>query len=310
MLATLALSLTAALLASAPAEASGLHPPPTYGQAAAGRLDGPREALTRGEEKYFEEIWAAEQKFLEAAGGAGAGEPWAALPGKADSSYTHVLEGKAVVDSCFCDYTHVYWEECSAAQSVAGCENRTSESYAWGMTRTADFVFWGTVANEQCLETAGNFETPSGIACTDSYDLNWKIPSVYMMDVLTSAYTSIAPADISGQDFERLNNTVGLRSAGQKNGVVILGGFARSLESVYVFSFHAATGAFLGSHEFENSNDLRKFTQDDAHGLYLGVSRVDGTGDIFRFTGDVNNPVSFGFIANIPGILCYAARLN
>ena len=254
--------------------------------------DSDRE-LEDYEVRYFDDIREAEKKIL--------GRPWFAdVPAKS-AEIPHSLQGKALTDSCFCDYEHVSWEPCTAAQTSAGCDNRTSESYAWGMTRTADFVFWGTVADEQCLETPGDFHTLSGIACTDNFDDNWKIPSVYMYNVKTETYRSIAPADMTGVDFDRLNHTVGLRSAGQKDGVVMLAGFGMSLESVYLFSFNAESGDFLCSHEFDNSNDVRKFTQDDSHDLYLGVSRTDGTGDIFRFTGSLQDPCSFGLIANLPG---------
>lgn len=245
------------------------------------------------EARYFEDIREAEKKLL--------GQPWFAdIPVRAEE-IPHTLQGKALTDSCFCDYEQVDWEPCTAEQTAAGCDNRTSESYAWGMTRTADFVFWGTVADEQCLETPGDFHTVSGIACADSFADNWKIPSVYMYNVKTDTYRSIAPADMAGTDFDRLNRTVGLRSAGQKGGVVMLAGFGTSLESVYLFSFNAETGDFLCSLEFDSSNDVRKFTQDDSHDLYVGVSRTDGSGDIFRFTGSLQDPCSFGLIANLPG---------
>lgn len=243
---------------------------------------------------FYEELREAESKYL--------GETWFAnIPEKHLPDIPHTLEGKATVDSCFCDYTHVSFEPCTVQQINEGCENRTSESYAWGMTRTADYVFWGTVANEQCIETPGNYQTYSGMACTNNFDQNWKIPSVYMLDVKDNSYRSIAPADMTEINFDRLNNTVGLRSAGQKAGVVILGGFGKTLESVYTFSFNSATGDFLCSREFENSNDVRKFTQNDSHELYVGVSRTDGTGDIFRFTGSLQDPCAFGLVANVPG---------
>lgn len=121
------------------------------------------------------------------------------------------------------------------------------------MTHTVSHVFWGTLADEQCLETPGNYQTRSGIACTDNYDLKLKISSVYLYNVHEKTYRSIAPADITGVDFECLNSTVGLRSAGQKDGVVMLAGFVDSLESVYLFCFNSASGEFLCSHEFEDS---------------------------------------------------------
>mmetsp|Transcript_5681 Transcript_5681/g.9342 ORF Transcript_5681/g.9342 Transcript_5681/m.9342 type:complete len:712 (+) Transcript_5681:77-2212(+) len=226
---------------------------------------------------------------------------WFQLPEKfAAAKIVDTLEANAEVDSCFCDYDHVYWSPCNQDQIDNDCKNRISESYAWGMTRTADSVFWGTVANEQCLETSGNYESVSGIYCTDDTEQNWKIPSVYMYSVEFGTYRRISD-DLVGTDYSRLNSTVGLRAAGVSNGVVVLGGFSRSLTSVFLFAFNSDTGKFLASREFPDSNDIRKFTADVNHDMYVGISRTDGTGDIWRFTGSVQNPMAFELMTNIPG---------
>ncbi len=132
----------------------------------------------------------------------------------------------------------------------------------------------------------------------DGKDL--QLPSIYRLDEISGDVISLQ-STLTGVDFDRLNSTVGLRAAGNRNGVVILAGLGRSLTSVYFFAFHAESGNFLESMEYTDADDVRKFTEDEKYSLYVGVSKTDGTGDILRYIGSVENPLLFERIASIDG---------
>ena len=223
------------------------------------------------------------------------------LPKKTAIPYVNDLKGLAEVDGCYCTSQEIYFSPCTQEQKTSqGCLDRTSESYAWGMARNEGRVFWGTVSNEQCLETPGDYMSPSGMACSSDFDLNWQIPSVYMYNVVTNSYSRISDS-LAGDDFSRLNDTVGLRAAGIKHGVAILAGFGKDLQHVYMFGFHAETGEFLASMDFVGYNDIRKFTYDLSHAMFVGIDRTDGNGDIYRYTGSLAVPMQFELITQVEG---------
>lgn len=149
-----------------------------------------------------------------------------------------------------------------------------------------------------CL-TSNIYYVTSNTGCLgDGKDV--QMPSIYKYNEISDQTISLQD-QLTGVHLDRLNQTVGLRAAGNKNGVVILGGLGRSLESVYMFAFSSSSGKFLDSVELQGYNDMRKFTQKSAYAMYVGISRVDGTGAIMRFIGSLTDPLLFELVGEVIG---------
>jgi len=161
------------------------------------------------------------------------------------------------------------------------------------MTRTETKIFWGTISNMICLVWQKPFDSQY-VGCSGT-DMDYRTPSVYMYDETVEKVSKLSD-QITGDHFARLNETIGLRAAGHRNGVTLLGGPSRSLDFVNMFAFDTETGLFLDSY-LEDFNDIRKFTTDLKYDMYVGLSKPDDSGMILRYTGDKEEPIKFDVIA-------------
>ncbi len=199
----------------------------------------------------------------------------------------------------------------------AGSIARVNSSYVWSMTRAADRIWFGTVSNIFCQSRATNFgelepfQTP-GVVCEFGQAQqalanpdfppelgDWRPPSIYSYDLSAPPQDALVErtANLPLIDQIRLNTTVGFRSAGTLNNVVLLGGptlFGR----VNIFAFRADTGAFISSRTLEPFDNIRQWTVLN-NALYVGVSRRGAGGHVLRWTGNVNNPHQFAVVGNI-----------
>lgn len=64
-------------------------------------------------------------------------------PSQTKLDITWSLTARATVDGCFCAALNESLPgSCDESQIASGCKNKISESYAWGMTRTRDSLYW------------------------------------------------------------------------------------------------------------------------------------------------------------------------
>lgn len=225
-------------------------------------------------------------------------EAFSAFPNKTDLAFKWSMKAAAPQDECYCSAsTAGHQGFCSTSDIAQGCLNKTNENYVWGMTRTDNAVFWGTVSNIACA--INPLLIGEGNVC-EGRDRDWRLPTAYMYDETTGKVKSIA-RNLHGRHFSHLNNTFGLRAAGSRNGIVVFAGPSRSFKSVFMFAFFAPTGQFLDSKEYAGFIDVRKFTQSLDHMMYVGMSRSDGVGVVMRYVGGIGNPLDFKVVGYVEG---------
>lgn len=251
------------------------------------------------------------------------GHKWPpAVPQRENKTHFDIaLRSKAQPNGCVCKNPVVFSNEpCTQSQIDAGCRTQTSESYAWGVTRFQHFTFvvrimhllyfllfslsyqlfslQGSVSNIICQFSKTAIDTDDLYCAGDSRD--YRPPTAYRFDERTNETLPVLDR-LEGAHLARLNRTIGLRAAGNRNGVVLFAGPSRDYGSVMMFACRATNGEFLDSMEFHGANDVRKFTQDAVHDMYVGLSFGDGTGKIFRYAGSVEDPLVFHLVARLRG---------
>lgn len=195
---------------------------------------------------------------------------------------------------------------------------KVNQAYIWGMAKSGDAIWMGTMANTHCL-VVGNylafeepFATPSYVCEFGQSSIvrngfppipansvppmigDYRPPHIYVYNTATQALTEKVPPGASGT---LLTLTLGLRAAGTLNDVVLLAGPALSLSGgLNLFAFQASTGAFLGSTSLPSYNNIRKFVVVDGV-LYAGVGTNQlppaKSGRVLRWQGSVATPFAF-----------------
>lgn len=235
----------------------------------------------------------------------------------AAESYTMELRGKAQPDECFNGVGVPY----PVGPPCAKGQAKVNQAYVWGLTKIGSDVWFGTGANVNCLVSGATLDTytpvvNSDYACeyaesqTVRDNPDWpedigdqRAPQVWLYDagnnesVNKSAEISANSAD----DAKRLSETIGLRAAGNLNGVVFFGGPALNT-SLNLFAFDAGSHRFLGSVNLPQYGNIRTFLAAE-NALYLGVgigSNGSDGGGVLRWTGNLENPFVFEIVASLP----------
>jgi len=192
-------------------------------------------------------------------------------------------------------------------QGAPSTPNKVNPAYVWGLTQTGNTLWFGTAPNVLCLVIGtllSQLQATLNPILTDSYVCEFgqsiyrsqhpaippalgdvRPPQIYYYNTATQMLTVATPND------PLLAATVGIRSAGNENGVVFLGG-PNLLGGVSLFAFNSASGAYLGSTNLTDYSDIRQWLSIDGV-LYTGVQSKDGTGSVLRWTGSVANPFEF-----------------
>ncbi|MFI6164338.1 hypothetical protein ACIA59_30830 [Micromonospora haikouensis] len=242
---------------------------------------------------------------LDAAGAAGGQPP------------TTQLLAKAPPDECFAGIGQPYpaGPPCETGQA------KVNQAYLWGMTRAGRTLFFGTGANVNCLTSGRTLENT-----VPTQNADWvceygesqiakrnpqlpvklgdhRIPRLYTYDTKSNQLTEKTELvkAASPDDATRLQNTVGIRAAGNYGGVALLGGPALG-ESINLFAFDTDTGAYLGSHNFTSYGNIRHFTVADG-ALYAGVgvgNNGGNRGHVLRWMGSKTDPFNFAQVATLP----------
>jgi hypothetical protein len=189
---------------------------------------------------------------------------------------------------------------------VAGRE-KVNQDYVWAMAQTNGLIYFSSSGNVLTLATLGLTGAP-GARITSvhaaegaqsqypsdvSEDLlpylgDWRPPEMHVYDPATDTYTNLTPDD------DLLNSTLGLRSVGAANGVVLYAGPDLTYQGMNLFAFNATTQEYLGSKHVALYNDIRSWvTVGDR--MYAGVAvtySTSGEGAVLMWTGSVRTPFS------------------
>ena len=203
---------------------------------------------------------------------------------------------------------------------------KVNQGYVWGMTKSGDNLWFGTVANMHALVLGGilsnlgitdPIQTSSWVAeygqsqyptlaPLPDFLKDWRPPRMFVYDTQNDILSEKTPRQITEPvGYAVLQTTGGIRGAGTLGDVVLMGGptLAGLVPGVGVginlFAFHAQTGAFLGATTLAQYNDIRSFLV-VYNELYVGVGSNIG-GNVLRWIGDVNDPFQFEVVGALDG---------
>jgi hypothetical protein len=240
-----------------------------------------------------------------------------AAPAAAADGYSFRLLAKAAPDECFTGIG----VPAPAGPPCAEGQAKVNQAYVWGLTKVGDDVWFGTGANVQCLTSGATLDVTKPVLNPDyvceyaesptvAADPEWpayigdqRTPQVWLYNTRSHRKVNKS-AEInarSAADAERLRTTIGLRAAGNLDGVVLLAGPALN-ESMNVFAFDARSRRFLGSVNLPEYGNVRTFLT-AGNELYLGVGiGANGNlgGGVLRWTGSPRRPFGFELVASLP----------
>jgi hypothetical protein len=214
------------------------------------------------------------------------------------------LLAKAGSDECFNGIGVPY------GGTVPLCEYgmpKVNQAYVWGLAKSPEELWFGTAPNTHCL-VYGSFLGITTPVQTESYVCefgesqlspplpaaggDWRPPDLFRYHVPSRTLTEVTPAD------PRIHVTGGIRSAGTLDDVVLLAG-PNLLRGINLFAFDTQTGAYLGSANVPEYNNIRKWLVVDGV-LYTGVrSTATGEGHVLRWTGSAAAPFQFEVVGNL-----------
>ncbi|MGH8213718.1 MAG: hypothetical protein ACREPP_10880 [Rhodanobacteraceae bacterium] len=213
----------------------------------------------------------------------------------------------AVPDECF-NGIGIDYPPINADGTCPVGQPKINESRIWALTEESGKLWFGTLANYQCVLTG---QVKGAGAAPFSNDLlvcefgksegarghpnvppnlgDWRQPSIYSYDLATSTLTKQNIAD------PLIKQTLGFRGAGSIDNIAFLGGqnlFAGKA-AVNIFAFQADTGEYLGSCSIGGYNYIRGWALVDG-ALYVGAGSTTH-GAVLRWNGSR---------ANFPGNFC------
>ena len=223
---------------------------------------------------------------------------------------------KAEPDECYNGFGQAYLD-------IDQCDNsgvpKRNHSYPWGMAHAAPRVWIGTGANMTHLARGAvgqgsPLDTPTVVAEYEASQYpgipqvlrpllgDWRPPRVWVYDTVTGEQINVTPED------PLLESTLGLRSVGANDGVVILAGPTLWTPGINLFAFDADSMEYLGSKTYWQYSNIRRWIV--ANGvMYVGVqNRLLSGGSIFRWRGSREDPFRFelvGLVDNDVANLAY-----
>jgi hypothetical protein len=252
------------------------------------------------------------------------------LPNSSAPPYKIELLAKAKPDECFngltsgttaiTNFLNTYPGDlnCEACQASGG-KPKVNQAYVWGMIKQGPDIWFGTAANGLCLvlDKLGldiPMQTGSWV-CEQGPDVRPPRLFIYHTKPATgqAALEDLTPAVLAQgvPDSTRLLSTIGIRSAGNNNGVVFFGGLNVS-GKVVLYAFDAATKKYLGSQVYTNYTNIRQWIVVNKE-LYVGVGMGEagqpgGGGEVLRWTGSISDPFKFETVGILTGDPAYLAE--
>lgn len=232
------------------------------------------------------------------------------------------LLAKAKPDECYAGIGNPYPAGPDAAGNCPeGSQPKVNQSYVWGVAKSGDDIWFGTAANVMCQAIGMVFDPsllPSELSSifTNGIQMpstvcefgksqpaqmmgvpapygDWRAPDIFIYNTQSGKLTE-KTAEVG--DTALLNTTLGLRAAGAHGGVAFLAGPSLT-GGVNMFAFRTDTGAYIGSKNFVDLNNVRRFIVVNGV-MYAGVGTSAG-GKILRWTGDLSAPFAFDTVGTI-----------
>ncbi len=241
------------------------------------------------------------------------------------STGTFKLLAKAKPDECFYGVGVTGNGPIPAGGCAAGGQTKVNQAYVWGLTLSGTTLWFGTAPNVHCLVVGGYLGFNQESIMTNSYVCefgkswaagmyglpaeigDWRPPQIFRYDLmkktapLSEMTTSVVNTETDPAAQQRLATTLGLRSAGSLGSVVFLAGPGMP-SGVNVFAFDSRTNTFLGSHNFAEYTNIRKWlVVNDV--LYTGVAAQNSLGQsegrILRWSGTSTDLWNFTEVATV-----------
>lgn len=221
---------------------------------------------------------------------------------------------KAQPDECYDDIGEAY----PPGPPCTSGAPKVNQAYVWGLAKTGHTLWFGTAPNVHCLVLGALMDGLAGAplphqteAWTCEFDEtsypsplgatplppaigDWRPPKIYAYNLSTNTLT-----DKLASSNPRLARTLGIRSAGSLGDVVILGG-PDLVSGINLFAFNAASGAYLGSTNLPQYDNIRKWRVVNGV-LYTAVGNTGPGGRVLRWTGSAANPFQFQVVGNLDG---------
>jgi hypothetical protein len=234
-------------------------------------------------------------------------------------STTHTLRAKAKPDECWAYLASPpplpMWTDpnnCAQYATNPPAKPKVNQAYIWGIAEAADSIWYGTVANPQCITSAGVAPAsgnpngaPTAYATTswvcEYYDSPYypalypdarigdaRTSRVYRYNKSNQELTDLTPKNPAWFNatknpealFPLLIQLRGIRAATVFNNVVILAGpNLNPTKGIAFFGWNATTGEFLGGYSVLGYNNIRQFLNLNGI-LYAGVGTNDALGKI------------------------------
>lgn len=241
---------------------------------------------------------------------------WGAIPLENANAQSFTLLGKAQPDQWYTGLGGPYVAYGSQQPGDPG-QPKTNQDYVWSLTDGGTSIWFGTAAGAAAIAGAqiallvgqapspaeiksqggillradeyGDSQYPGVPAQLRPYFGDWRPPRIYQYDPATNTVTDRTPND------PLINATLGFRSAGSANGVVLMAGPSLIYTGVCMFAFDANTGQFLGSQFFPRYSNIRRWISTPA-GLYTGVMHTLPAvtrGSVIRWVGTRATPFVF-----------------
>ncbi len=239
------------------------------------------------------------------------------------------LIGKAQPDEFYNGIGQPYVPIGAQAPDAEG-QPKVNQDYLWGMAATGPMIWFGTGGNAAGMasgQVAAGLADPepdeliskNGILCRvwefgasqypglpdllRTYIGDWRPPTIFQYNALTNELIDRTPND------PRINTTLGLRSAGTANGVVLLAGSTIYQVGINVFAFNAYTGKYLGSTTLMDYSNIRRWLNVNGQ-LYTSAQKtlqIGSAGSVLRWKGNLAAPFVFETVGNLDNEGAYLA---
>jgi hypothetical protein len=216
-------------------------------------------------------------------------------------TYTFALDAKAQPDQWYTGIGGPYYALGKQPKKAAG-QPEVNQDYVWGMTQTPGYVWFSSSGNVLSLSgSTGGVTTGSAtkVHVTQGaqsqypgvpqalrpYLGDWRPPQIHRYNLAKSRYEDITPKD------PLLNSTLGIRSAGASDTVVLFAGPSLYGVGINMFAFDAKSGKFLGSRTNYLYSDIRSWVNVNGQ-LYTAAARTSTQGDgvVLRWVGSTKSP--------------------
>ena len=243
---------------------------------------------------------------------------------------TTKILAKSKPDECFLGIgeDNIYPFDPDTETCPAEGQLKHNEVYVWSLVAANNKLWFGTAPNLLCIVVGAAiainevgapllpYADDGRIVCEfgsskmnsdlDPLSGDWRPPSVYVYDISTGVTEK--------QEFndDVLKETMGFRSAGALNDVVLMAGPGvtgiggpSSSQGIGMCAFNSVSGDFLGCRRLLEYDNIRKFVSVGGS-LYTGVRvhPVDENtpfGAVLKWTGNVSSPFEFETVGYLDG---------